>query len=139
MVDLNQVNAHNSPFLQEDYTIYSGNLPVGTYKVWLVEADADMIGWISATTGVHGKEFAQNPYNYIAYEAKKMVTEPITINVVDPEAPNFGIMSNVYSPNNGKNQVNDVEFHDNTRIGINKTVFVQGEPISNSNTYGNLY
>ena len=124
-VNLNQVKAHDSPFLQED-NIYSGNLPVGTYKVWLVEADADMIGWISATTGVHGKEFAQDPYKYIA---PKMVTEPITINVVNPENPNFGIMSNVYSPNNGKKQVEDVEIHDNARIGIDKTVFLQGEPI----------
>ena len=33
------------------------------------------------------------------------------------------------SPNNGKKQVEDVEIHDNARIGIDKTVFLQGEPI----------
>ena len=126
-VDLNEISAYDSPFLQEDYTRYSGNLPVGTYKVWLVKADADMLGWIDDKTGaVHGHAFAQDPYTYIA---PNMVTEPITINVVNPEDPNFGIMSNVYSVNNGKNQVAGVEKHDSTRIGIDKTTFVQGERI----------
>ena len=86
-----------------------------------------MLGYISSDTGkIYGQAFAQDPYKHIA---PKMVTEPITINVVNPENPNFSIMSNVYSPNNGKNQVAGVEIHDNARIGIDKTVFLQGEPI----------
>lgn len=114
-----------SPYLQGDPKAYKGALPVGVYKVWLVDdVGGRILGYEDDGTRVGG-DFVENPFKAAA---SKMITEPITIKVIDPENPNFSIMSNVYSPNNGLNQQEDEE-HDNTRIGIDKAIFTQGEKI----------
>ena len=125
-IDVNDLINWSSLFMQGDTKAYEGALPVGVYKVWLVDDVGGKILGYTSNGKLIGGDFAENPFKAAA---SKMITEPITIKVIDPENPDFSIMSNVYAPNKGLNKDADVEFNHNTRIGIDKAIFTQGEKI----------
>ena len=125
-IDVNDLINWSSLFMQGDTKAQEGALPVGVYKVWLVDDVGGKILGYTSNGKLIGGDFAENPFKAAA---SKMITEPITIKVIDPENPDFSIMSNVYAPNKGLNKDADVEFNHNTRIGIDKAIFTQGEKI----------
>ena len=74
---------------------------------------------------MNNADFAKDPFRKAA---PRMITEPITIKVIDPENPDFSIMAESYAPYNGTGVQSD-EINDNTRIILEKGVFTQGELI----------